>query len=220
MAYIDFLSPIHKATKRDYLARMNEYPKAEAIKIAKRYDHEYWDGDRKFGYGGYTYDGRWHIIAKQMCEHYGLKAGDRVLDVGCGKSFLLYEFTQVVPGLEVVGIDISEYAIENAKEEVRDCLQVADARKLPFEDNSFDLVFSINTIHNLYCQDMVAALKEMERVSRKDKYLVVESYQTEEQKVNMMCWVLTGECFFHDSEWEWIFDIAGYTGDHSFIYFD
>ncbi|MCK5236996.1 MAG: methyltransferase domain-containing protein, partial [Deltaproteobacteria bacterium] len=118
MAYIDFLSTIHKATKRDYIGRVNEYPKAKAIKIAKRYDKEYWDGDRKFGFGGYRYDGRWRVVAEQIAKHYGLKPGDRILDVGCGKAFLLYEFTQVVPGVEVAGIDISQYAIENAKEEV------------------------------------------------------------------------------------------------------
>ena len=220
MAYIDFLSTIHKATKRDYIGRVNEYPKAKAIKIAKRYDKEYWDGDRKFGFGGYRYDGRWRVVAEQIAKHYGLKPGDRILDVGCGKAFLLYEFTQVVPGVEVAGIDISQYAIENAKEEVRPYLQVADAKKLPFEDKSFDLVYSINTLHNLFCYDMVDAVKEMERVGRRDKYLVVESYLSEEQKVNLMYWVLTGECFFHDTEWEWFYKLAGYTGDHSFIYFD
>ena len=220
MAYIDFLSTLHKATARDYVARVNEYPKALAIRKAKQYDFDYWDGDRKFGFGGYRYDGRWQEVARAMARHYGLKAGDRILDVGCGKAFLLYELTQVVPGVEVRGIDISGYALANAKEEVRPFLQVADAKALPFADNSFDLVISLNTIHNLYCYDMVAALREIERVGRKDKYLVVESYRTEEEKVNMMYWVLTGECFFAVKEWEWFFGLAGFSGDHSFIYFE
>jgi len=220
MAYIDFLSTLHKATARDYVARVNEYPKALAIRKAKQYDFDYWDGDRKFGFGGYRYDGRWQEVARAMARHYGLKAGDRILDVGCGKAFLLYELTQVVPGVEVRGIDISDYAIAHAKEEVRPFLQVADAKALPFADNSFDLVISLNTIHNLYCYDMVAALREIERVGRKDKYLVVESYRTEEEKVNMMYWVLTGECFFSVKEWEWFFGLADYRGDHSFIYFE
>src|SRR5437016_5945277 len=119
MAYIDFLTTIHKSTKRDYLARVNEFPKAEAAKIAKRFDKDYWDGDRKVGYGGMKYDGRWLPVAEAMAKHYGLKAGDKILDVGCGKGFLLYEFTRAVPGIVVTGIDISKYAIENAKEEVR-----------------------------------------------------------------------------------------------------
>ena len=220
MAYIDFLSPLHKATKRDYLARVNEYPKAKAIEKAKKYDFDYWDGDRKFGYGGYRYDGRWLPVAQEMARHYGLKPGDRVLDVGCGKAFLLYELTRAVPGLEVRGIDISPYAIEHAKEEVRPFLQVADAASLPFADDSFDLVISINTIHNLYCYDLEKALREIQRVGRRHKYIVVESYRNEEEKVNLMYWVLTGECFFSPREWQWWFDLCGYEGDHSFIYFE
>ena len=220
MACIDFLSAVHKSTKRDYLGRVNEFPKAEAIKKSKKFGCDYWDGDRKFGYGGYKYDGRWQKVAKAMAEHYGIKPGDRILDVGCGKAFLLYDFTQVVPGVEVKGIDISKYAIQNAKEEVRPFLKVGNAEFLPYEDNSFDLVISINTLHNLYCYDLVTALKEMERVGKKNKYLVVESYRNEEEKVNLMYWVLTGECFFSVKEWEWFFGQAGYNGDHSFIYFE
>jgi protein-L-isoaspartate(D-aspartate) O-methyltransferase len=220
MAYQDFLSVIHKSTKRDYLARVNEYPKAEAIKVARRYDQEYWDGDRKFGYGGYRYDGRWRKVARAMADHYGLKAGDRILDVGCGKAFLLHDFTLEVPGVEVVGIDISAYGIEHAKEEVRPFLQVADAKKLPFPDKSFDLVYSINTLHNLHCFDMVEAVKEIERVGRRHKYIEVESFRNEEEQVNLMYWVLTGRCFLSPEEWEWFYKLAGYTGDHSFIYFE
>ena len=220
MAYIDFLSSIHKSTKRDYLCRVNEYPKAEAIKKAKMYDYDYWDGDRKFGYGGYKYDGRWQKVAKAIVDHYGLKKGDRVLDVGCGKSFLLYDLAQIVPGIEVQGIDISQYAIEHAKEEVRQFLKVGNATSLPYKDKSFDLVISINTLHNLFCYDLTQALKEIERVGKKNKYVVVESYRNEEEKVNLMYWVLTGECFFSPDEWKWFYELAGYSGDHSFIYFE
>jgi SAM-dependent methyltransferase len=220
MTAIDFLSPLHKKTSRDYVARVLEYPKAEAIKIAKKYGYDYWDGDRKFGYGGYRYDGRWRAVSDAMVEHYDLKPGDSVLDVGCGKGFLLYELTQSMPGLSVSGIDVSRYGIEHSKEEVRPYLQVGNAVSLPFEDNSFDLVISINTLHNLYCHDLDKALREIERVGRRHKYIVVESYKTEEEKVNLMFWVLTGECFFTPEEWQWWFNHCGYLGDHSFIYFE
>ncbi len=220
MAYIDFLSPLHNATKRDYLGRVIEYPKAEAAKIAKKFGYDFWDGDRKFGYGGYKYDGRWKQVAAPLIDHYKLKPGDRILDVGCGKAFLLHEMKQIIPELEVVGIDISEYAIENAKPEVKPFLQVGNAVELPFEDNSFDFVITINTLHNLYCQTLEKALKELERVGKRDKYMVVESYRNDEEKVNLMYWVLTGECYFTPEEWEWWFRHCGYTGDHSYIFFE
>lgn len=219
MAYIDFLSALQTNTKRDYLARVTDFPKAEAVSIAKQYGYDYWDGDRKFGYGGYKYDGRWKKVVGPLIEHYGLKPGDRVLDIGCGKGFLLYDMIQALPGIEVAGIDISEYAAEHAMPEVKPFIHVGNAAVLPFENNSFDVVISINTLHNLYCYDLEKALREIERVGDRHKYIVVESYRNEEEKVNLMYWVLTGECFFTPNEWEWWFQRCGYTGDYSFIYF-
>ena len=220
MAYIDFLSSLHKKTKRDYKARVLDCPKAEAAKMAKQWGYEYWDGDRRICYGGYYYDGRWIQIAKAMVRHYALTPGDRILDVGCGKGFLLYDFTQVLPGVEVAGLDISEYAIEHAKEEVKPLLHVGHAQELPFEDNSFDLVVSITTLHNLYCHEFDRSLREIERVGRKHKYICVESYRNEEEKVNLLYWQATCEMFCTPEEWQWWFDHCGYTGDHSFIYFE
>jgi len=220
MAYIDFLSAVHKKTQRDYLGRVNEFPKAEAAKLAKKFDYDYWDGDRKVGYGGYKYDGRWRAVADAIAQHYNLKPGDRILDVGCGKAFLLYDFTQAVPGIEVCGIDISEYGIAHAKEEVRPFLKACSATELPFADNSFDLVISINTLHNLYCFELDTALREIERVSKGNKYIVVESYRNESEKANLLYWQLTCESFYTPQEWDWWFKHCGYSGDHSFIYFE
>jgi protein-L-isoaspartate(D-aspartate) O-methyltransferase len=220
MAYVDFMSVVHKSTKRDYLARVNEYSKAKAAKKAKQWSYDYWDGDRRICYGGYHYDGRWVKVAQSMIKHYNLKPGDRILDVGCGKGFLLYDFTQILPGLEVRGIDISQYAIENGKEEIRPYLMTGDAKGLPFDDNFFDLVISINTLHNLYCNDFYNALKEIERVSRKYKYICVESYRNEEEKVNLLYWQVTCEMFCTPREWKWWFQQMRYTGDYSFIYFE
>jgi ubiquinone/menaquinone biosynthesis C-methylase UbiE len=219
MAYIDFIERLHTATKRDYLKRVNDHDKAACAELALKWDREYWDGERHTGYGGYRYDGRWRAVAESMAKHYNLKPGAKILDVGCGKGFLLYEFTQVVSGAQVAGIDISTYAIQHAKDEVRPFLTVGSAAKLPYADKSFDLVFSINTLHNLYNYELSDALKEMERVGR-NKHLVVESYRNEREKVNLLYWQLTCRSFYTPKEWEWMFRQAGYTGDHSFIVFE
>ena len=138
MAYIDFVSELHKSTKRDYIGRVTSDDKAECAKVAKEYGYDYWDGDRKYGYGGYRYDGRWRSVAQKLADHYNLKAGQKVLDVGCGMAHLLYELTQVVPGLDIYGIDISQYALEHAKEEIRDRLQYGQAQDIPFGNKEFD----------------------------------------------------------------------------------
>ena len=223
MAYVDLMSAIHKSTKRDYLARVNDpdFPKAKAAALAKKWDFDYWDGDRKICYGGYRYmEGRWEKVARAMVEHYGIKPGDKILDVGCGKGFLLYDFTKVLPDLELYGIDISEYAIANSKEEIKDRLQVGNATSLPYPDNYFDFVFSINTLHNLHCYDLDKALREIERVGKNNKYICVESYRNEEEKANLLYWQVTCEAFNTPQEWDWWFKQTGYTGDHSVIYFE
>ena len=220
MAYIDFISSVHSKTQRDYLKRVNEYPKAEAAKLAKKFDFDYWDGDRKVGYGGFRYDGRWRPVAEKIAQHYQLKAGQKVLDIGCGKAFLLFDLMSVVPGLEVQGLDVSSYAIANAKEEVRPFLKQGTAAKLPYPDKTFDLVISFNTLHNLYCFDLNQALREIERVGKKNKYIVVESYRNEEEKANLLYWQLTCEMFCTPEEWNWWFQRTGFSGDHSFIYFE
>jgi len=220
MAYLDFISGIHGGTKRDYLQRVVGADKATCARVAGRFGVEYFDGGREHGYGGYRYDGRWRQMAQRLTSHYGLSSGDRVLDIGCAKGFLLYEFTQVVPGIEIAGIDVSEYAIEHAKPEVASALQVGNATALPYADGRFDLVVSINTLHNLRLPELETALREMERVSRRAKYLIVDGYRTEEEKVNLMYWQLTCECFFTPDEWEWIFRQTGYTGDYACIYYE
>ncbi len=220
MAYIDFVSEVHKSTKRDYIERVTSADKAECAAVAKKYGYDYWDGERKYGYGGYRYDGRWRSVAKKMADYYQLKDGQKVLDVGCGMAHLLYELTQVVPGLEVCGIDISEYAMEHAKEEVRNQLHVGQAQNIPYGDDEFDLVISLATLHNLKVYDLKKAIQEIERVTKKNSYIMVESFRNEREEVNMLYWQLTCASYYAVDEWEWLYQEWGYTGDYSFIFFE
>ena len=220
---IDFMSQLHKASKRDYLGRVNdpEFPKEKAAKLAREWGYDYWDGDRKINYGGYKYiEGRWEIVAKKMIEIYNLKPGSKILDVGCGKGFLLFDFKKIDSSFEVHGLDISQYAIENSKKEITKNLVYGNASKLPFDDNYFDLVISINTLHNLYNYELMSALQEIERVGNNKKYICVESYRNEIEKVNLLYWQVTCEGFYTPEEWLWWFRQSKYSGDYSFIYFE
>ncbi|MBF0368825.1 MAG: class I SAM-dependent methyltransferase [Magnetococcales bacterium] len=220
MERVDFIGKLHTRTKRNYRQRVLDHDKAHCATIAKKWDKEYWDGERHYGYGGYHYDGRWLPVAQEMAKHYKLKAGDRILDVGCGKAFLLHEFTQAIPGIEVSGLDISPYAIQHAKKEVQPFLHQGNAIQLPFEDNSFDFVFSITTLHNLHCFDLDRAIREIERVGRDKKLIVVESYRNETEKANLLYWQLTCEAFLTPEEWLWWYEKCGYTGDYDYIFFE
>jgi len=216
---LDIITPLHKKTKRDYLGRMVDR-KVECSKIARRYSKDYWDGDRRYGYGGYTYDGRWEIVARRLIEKYKLPKDVSILDAGCGKGFLLYEFKKLLPKANIKGFDISKYAIDNAKDEVKENLFIHKAEEpYPFKDKEFDLVLSVTTLHNLCINDLKQALQEIERVG-KHKYITMESYRNEEELFNLQCWALTCEGFFRPQEWVWLFNEFGYSGDYEFIYFE
>ncbi|MDP2848197.1 MAG: class I SAM-dependent methyltransferase [Humidesulfovibrio sp.] len=218
----NFVTPLHKATARDYIGRMVD-EKVKCMLKAKEYEFDYWDGDRRFGYGGYKYmPGRWAPVAKALIETYGLKAGSRVLDVGCGKGFLLHEMLILEPGLEIVGFDISEHGLASNTDEVKAKANLFRYRAqdaYPFGDKSFDLVISLATLHNLRIFELKTALSEIERVG-KQAYVMLESYRTEQELFNVQCWALTCESFFDTAEWIWLYRHFGYTGDYEFIYFE
>ena len=223
MAEVDFMSVLHKSTKRDYLARVNDpdFPKAKAASLAKKFDFDYWDGDRRICYGGYRYmEGRWEKVAQAMMNHYQLPHNAKILDIGCGKAYLLYDFLKVMPHAEIYGIDCSSYALSNSKPEIQHRLQLGSATNLPWPDDYFDFVFSINTLHCLHAHELDAALREMERVGKNHKYLCVESWRNQSEKANLLYWQVTCEAFNTPEAWEWWFRNTGYNGDHSFIYFE
>lgn len=187
----------------------------EVIRISREFGEMYFDGPREYGYGGYRYDGRWVPVAKDIVEHFGLKAGDRVLDVGCAKGFLVKDLLQVCPGLDVYGLDISEYALKHCEPEVVGRLHLGSADNLPFPDKSFDCVISLNTIHNFTRDRVIVAMREIERVCKTSKSFVqVDSYKTPEQKEIFESWVLTAKFHDYPEVWLQVFKEAGFSGDH------
>jgi len=201
-------------TKRNIQERAEE--KTEEVReVARRFGKEFFDGDRKYGYGGFNYHPRfWQPVIPTLKEHFGLTSKSSVLDVGCGKGFMLHDLAFLVPGITVKGIDISRYAVENTIEDMRLPVQVADAKKLPFPDKSFDVVISINTIHNLEREECAQALREIERVSRGQSFVTVDAYRHKEEKERMYGWNLTARIIMSVEEWVKFFRDAGYTGDY------
>ncbi len=216
----NLVTPLHTSTVRDYLARMVD-EKVEAMLIAKRYEEDYWDGDRRYGYGGYHYlPGRWKPVAESLIERYGLTNQSSLLDVGCGKAFLMHEIQLLLPGARLVGFDVSEYGLANRHPDFEGDLFIHRAEEpFPFANDEFDLVISLAMLHNLRLFQLDVALKEIQRVGRQ-AYVMTESYRDELEMFNLECWALTAESLLDVEEWVWLFDKVGYTGDYEFIYFE
>ncbi|MEO6005723.1 MAG: class I SAM-dependent methyltransferase [Opitutus sp.] len=211
MAEINLLDRL-PAVKRDPKARAAGKT-AEDRAIAKRFDRDFFDGERRHGYGGYRYDGRWLPVARRLVEHYDLKSDARILDVGAAKGFLMADFLQVLPNAAVRGIDVSEYARTNAHGEMGALIDLGSADRLPYADKSYDLVISINSIHNLPLAACKEALHEMERVSRSHKFVTVDAWRTEEEHQRLLDWILTAETYMSVDDWHRLFAEVGYTGD-------
>ena len=216
---LNLVTPLHQQTLRDCLARMVDH-KVEAMAVAKRYGPDYWDGDRRYGYGGYRYDGRWKGVAERLIATYQLQPGARILDAGCGKAHLLYELQQLLPGAEVRGFDVSDHGLADAPEPIRPFLCHHDIRQpFPFPDGHFDLALCLGTLHNLRLFELEGPLKELTRVSRQ-QYVMMESYRNDKELFNLQCWALTAESFLDDEEWVWLLDHFGYDGEYEFIFFE
>ena len=216
---VEIVNPLHVSTQRNYLSRMLDN-KVECMGVAKAYDQRYWDGDRRYGYGGYKYiPGRWEPVAKALVSMYNLSSASSVLDIGCGKGFLLHELKLLIPDIRICGIDISDHALRTATVAVRPFLKKFSAIEvLEFSDSEFDLVISLATLHNFRISELRNALSEIRRVG-KQQYLMVESYRNDQELFNLQCWALTCATFLDPDEWKWIFKEFGYSGDFEFIYF-
>jgi len=186
--------------------------------VARQFGEEFFDGDRLYGYGGYGYHPRfWTDTVQRFKEHYNLSDDASVLDVGCAKGFMLKDFKRIYPDINVTGIDISEYAIANAIDDMVPYVQVGDAKELPYEDNSFDLVICINTVHNLPLEECKTAIGEIERVSRGNSFLTVDAWRNEQQHKGMLAWNLTGLTYMSVDDWESLLTEVGYTGDYNWF---
>ena len=214
-----FVTPLHQASQRDLLARMLD-DKVHCMAVAKQYGQAYWDGERRYGYGGYTYiPGRWRPVAQALVDTYKLGPGSKVLDVGCGKGYLLHEMLLLEPELIVSGFDVSDWGLGCAPDLVKPHLQLHSAQApYPYGDQSFDLVISLGTLHNLRLPDLQRALPEIERVGRQ-AYVMLESYRNDQELFNLQCWALTCESFFDADTWVWLYQHFGYSKDYEFIYF-
>ena len=217
---VNFVTSLHQSTERDYLARMVD-SKVECMIVAKKYDQQYWDGDRRFGYGGYNYiPGRWKPVAEALVKEYSLTADSKILDVGCGKGFLLYELQLILPGIEFHGFDVSQYGLDHRHPDLRANLFIHKAQDLyPFSDKMFDLVISMGTLHNLHVYELEVALAEIERVGKRG-YVMVESFRNEKEMFNLECWALTAESIMDVDEWIWMYEKFGYSGNYEFIFFE
>jgi ubiquinone/menaquinone biosynthesis C-methylase UbiE len=210
---IDLLENYPKAN-RDLSARVKSKSE-ESRNLARKFDKEYFDGDRNNGYGGFYYNEKyWKDVIPDIISRYKLTSDSKVLDVGCAKGFFLYDLKNTIPGIFTKGVDISAYAITNALPEVRSELLIANAVNLPFADNFFDFVISINTVHNLSITDCGLALKEIERVSKGSSFITVDAYRNDEEKARMEAWNLTALTMMSCVEWEIFFDKVGYSGDY------
>jgi SAM-dependent methyltransferase len=183
--------------------------------LARKFGREFFDGDRSHGYGGFNYSPRfWQPVIPTFQAHWGLTSESSVLDVGCAKGFMIHDLAELIPGIEVQGIDVSEYAVQNAIEDMREYVRVGTAEDLPFPDDSFDVVISITTVHNLERADLIRSLQEIERVARQGSFITIDAYRDEDEARRMHAWNLTARTVLHVDEWRDLFAEAGYTGDY------
>ena len=214
-----YLQKTHNSTNRNYIERMMGQ-KVKCMIEAKKYSKNYWDGDRKYGYGGYKFiPNYWKPLAKKLIKDYRLSKTSKVLDIGCGKGYLLYELKKMIPEITIVGIDISKYALKNSHPNIKKYLTIKDARKsLSFNNNYFDLTISLGTFHNFKNYELEIAIKEVTRIS-KNSYIMVESFRNNKELFNLQCWALTANTFLDTKEWSYLFKKLNYKGDYEFIFF-
>ena len=217
MKILNLITKNHKKTKRKFIERMVDN-KIEAMRVARLYEYDYWDGKRRYGFGGYDYiQDYWTPVAKKLIKKFKLTNKSRILDIGCGKGFLLFEIKKILKNIKIEGIDISKHAIKNSKKEVKKYLKRIDINKYKFK-GKYDLIISINTLHNLEIDDLSKVVKKIVKFS-KNSYIAVEGYRNIEELFNLQCWALTANTFFSKNEWIWFLRNLNYNRNLEIIYF-
>ena len=215
MSEINLMARYPKSNRnKDLFQRISEKTETNR-KIARMFEKEFFDGDRKYGYGGYSYNSKYFTgVVEDMRDYYGLTSESKVLDIGCAKGFMLFDFKKIIPGITIRGIDISNYAIENAIPEIKEYVNVGNVKNLSeFKDKEYDLVTAITTVHNLNLEDCKQALREIERVG-KNAFITVDAWKNEKEKERMYAWNLTALTYMHVDDWKALFDEVSYTGDY------
>ena len=182
---------------------------------SSEFGYDYFDGDRKLGYGGYKYDGRWVKVAQRAVKHFDLKPGDKVLDVGCAKGFFVNDLVNSC-GIDAYGVDISTYALMNSIPNVSGRLHYQNMTNLLFSDSTFDAVFCINTLHNLDKVGAFSAIQEFNRVVKNSQriFIQVDSYRNLEDLKVFEDWVLTAKLYLSPENWLKFFRAAKFEGSY------
>ncbi|MDB0032214.1 class I SAM-dependent methyltransferase [Alphaproteobacteria bacterium] len=220
MQEVNFFLKTHNSSKREYAKYMN-FEKPDCMSIAKKYSKEFFDGDRKYGYGGYKYlPNRWNDVVNNIQKFYNLDKYSKILDAGAGKGFFIKDLKDRIYSNKIYGFDISEYAVKHCHDDIRDNFFIHDIRKkLEFNDKYFDLLTCFGVLHNLKIFEIKKTIQELNRVSKR-QYIWVESYRSDKELFNLQCWAKTCESFFTPDEWIWVFKEFGYSGEYEFIYFE
>ena len=187
--------------------------------VARKFDIEYYDGDRLTGYGGYKYNPRfWTDTVAHIVDFYQLSNNSKILDIGCAKGYMMNDLSLIIPDAEIKGVDISQYAKDNAIESMQENIVVSNANNLPFEDDYFDLVIAINTLHNLPLIDCKEAFREINRVTKNNSFVMNDAWRDYKGKQSMLNWNLTALTYMSCDDWKKLFNEVNYEGDYYWFF--